>query len=394
MSTESVSSPVSAADPTLRRVLIFFALILAVLVFVVVASLHNLNRSVATSDWVNHTQALITELDVLQPTLLAAEGELSKYLLTSDPRDHAAYQGKFSELGERIDVATALTADSPPEREQLAPIAALLARRAELASRISQLKKSGDTAALQKLLAEDAEHNDHHALERLIEKFRETQTGLLSARDRASFLQAQTTRWTVLCGALLDLLLLGGATWLIRDDLAARRQAARLLQVSNEELENKVRLRTTELSTTNAQLVAQNLEDRWSRQALEHQYRYNQLIIDSISDAVFVVTKLINISRLNPAAIHLTGFEPVELVDKPLARILELATGAVDPAKPAFDPLARTLNEGHELRDRPAIVTTKSGQSIPVRLNVYPLRDRDKVVGGVVILQVIAPVTP
>jgi PAS domain S-box-containing protein len=147
------------------------------------------------------------------------------------------------------------------------------------------------------------------------------------------------------------------------------------------------------LSASNAQLAAQSLEDRWSKQALEHQNRYNLLIIDSIADAVFVVTKLLNVSRLNPAAIHLTGLEPVELIDKPLARVLT-PEGGQDPAKPKFDPLARALAEGHELRDNAGILTTKGGQSVPVRLSFYPLRDRDKVVGGVVILQHSAPAHP
>ncbi len=389
MSTDP-TQPALGSDRTLRRVLIFFALILAVLGFVVVASVTNLNRSVATSDWVNHTHALITELDALQPTLVAAEGALSKFLLTSDPRDHTAYQEKLSELDERVAVATALTANAPPEQEQFTSVTDLLTRRAELAERMAAAKKAGDTPALDQLLATDAERNDHRELERRIGRFRETQTDLLSARDRASFLQAQTTRWTVFSGAVLDFLLLCGAAWLIRDDLAARRVANRLLQQTNAELEDKVSQRTTELTATNAQLVAQSLEDRWSKQAIEHQNRYNLLIIDSISDAVFVVTKLINVSRLNPAAIHLTDYEPAELIDKPLAHILSL-TSAVGTTPPSFDPLARTIAEGHELRDRPATLTTKKGQSIPVRLNVYPLRDRDKVVGGVVILQALPP---
>lgn len=379
------------SDRTLRRVLLCFALILAGLVFIVAASLRNLSRSIETSDWVNHTHALITELDALGPTLIAAEGELSKFLLTADPRDHTACQEKFSELSERIDVAAALIAGSALDREKFTPIAELLTRRARLAERIIALKKSGDNAALQQLLAADAESTDHHDLERRVGKFRDTQADLLGARDRASFLQAQTTRWTVLGGVVFDFLLLCGAAWLIRDDLAARRLANRLLQQTNAELEDKVSQRTAELTTSNAQLLAQSLEDRWSKQALEHQNRYNLLIIDSISDAVFVVTKLMSVSRLNPAAIHLTGFEPVELVDKPLALIVQLATGGTASMSPAFDPLARTLIEGHELRDRPAIVTTKGGQSIPVRLNVYPLRDCDKVVGGVIILQVVTP---
>lgn len=391
MSTDP-SQPTFFGDRTLRRVLAFFALIAAVLVAVVAISLHNLSRSIATSDWVNHTHALITELDALQPTLAAAEGELSRYLLTADARDHEAYRDKFAELGERVDVVAALTAGSPEEEQQFAAIAEVLARRAARASRISTLKKSGDAAALQQFLAEDAENGDQRELTRLIEKFREHQTGLLSSRDRASFQQAQTMRWTVLGGLGLDLLLLVGAAWLIRDDLAARRQAARVLQQDKEQLEARVRERTVELTATNARLAAQNLEERWAKQAIEHQNRYNLLIIDSISDAVFVVTKLMNISRMNPAAVHLTGCEPAELIDKPLSRILWLA-GDAGPAKATFDPLARTLVEGHELRDKSAFVATKGGQSTAVRLSVYPLRDRDKVVGGVVVLQAVPPVS-
>ncbi len=385
MSTDP-SPPSFLGDRTLRRVLVFFAVIAAVLVAVVAVSLRNLNRSVATSDWVNHTHALISELDALQPTLSAAEGELSRYLASGDPRDHAAYQDKFAELGERVDVITALTAGSD-EAGPFGAIAEILARRARRASEVSSLKRTGDTAALNLVLAGDATNDDHRELTRQIERFRERQTDLLSARDRASFQQAQTTRWTVLGGLGLDLLLLLGAAWLIRDDLAARRHAAAVLAQSNEQLEARVRERTAELTAANAKLAIQNLEERWAKQAIEHQNRYNLLIIDSISDAVFVVTKLMNISRLNPAAIHLTGFEPAELVDRPLARILALS----QPAKPTFDVLARTLVDGHELRDKPATLTPKDGPAVSVRLNVYPLRDRDKVVGGVVVLQVQSP---
>lgn len=385
MSSDTQPPLVPLNDRTFRRVLFFFSLILVVLIGVVVASLRNLNRSIATSDWVNHTHALISELDGLQPTLSGAEGELGRYLLTGDPRDHAAYQEKFADLGESLEVVNALIAGNAEEKEMFAPIESLLAKRASLATQEVRLKKAGDTDALAKLQAEDAESSDHRDLARRLEKFHTRQTDLLTERDRASFVQSQVTRWTVLAGVGLDFLLLCGAAWLIRDDLAARRQAAKLLKQTNAELEDKVRQRTSEIAAANAQLVAQNLEERWSKQAVEHQNRYNLLIIDSISDSVFVVTKLMNISRMNPAAVHLTGFEPVDLVDRPLSRVVRLADH--NPASTTYDPLARTLVDGHEIRGRAALLTTKTGETRAVRLNVFPLRDRDKVVGGVVILE-------
>jgi len=383
--SSDVPSSRTPVDGTFRRVLVFFALILLVLVGVVVVSLRNLNRAIATSDWVNHTHALISEIDSLPPRLAAAQGELGRFLLTADPRDHAACQENFANLGESVEVINSLIAGSPAEKEQFAPIAAILARRAELANQAIRLKRASDDVALKRLLDDDGGSGDGHELARSIDKFRERQTDLLSERDRASVVQTQIARWTVLAGVGLDFLLLVGAAWLIRDDLAARRKAAQLLQQSNAELEDRVRLRTAEITAVNAQLVAQNLEERWSKQALEHQNRYNLLIIDSITDSVFVVTKLMNISRMNPAAVRLTGFEPAKLVDKPLGRVVQLA--GTENTQATYDPLARALAEGHELRECAGIVTAGNGLVLPVIVSLFPLRDRDKVVGGVVVLK-------
>src|SRR5688572_18151794 len=391
MSSDS-PPPQPPADRAFRRVLLCFALILVVLVGVLIVSLRNLNRSIATSDWVNHTHALINELDALQPMLASAHGQMTRYLMTSDPRDEASYQENFADVEESVEVIKSLIAGSAVEKEQFSPIAALVTRRIELATEAARLHQAGDEVALKKLLADDDERSDRRDLARRVEKFRQRQTDLLSERDRASFVQTQVARWTVLAGVILDFLLLVGAAWLIRDDLAARRQAALLLKQSNAELEDRVRQRTAEITAVNAQLVAQNLEERWSKQALEHQNRYNLLIIDSTTDAVFVITKLMNISRMNPAAVHLTGFEPVKLVDKPLTRVVQL-TGA-DNAQATYDPLARALADGHELRERSAVVTAGNGQILPVLVSLFPLRDRDKVVGGVVVIKPASPLSP
>ena len=42
------------------------------------------------------------------------------------------------------------------------------------------------------------------------------------------------------------------------------------------------------------------------------------------------------------------------------------------------------LNVGHELQDWPATLVLKDGRRTAVQFNLFPLRDRDKVVGGVI----------
>lgn len=392
----SINDPGSAGagGGTYRRFLAFLLLILAVLVFVAVESLRNLNRAIATSDWVNHTHAVISEADAIVSSLQEAEGALRTYLLTGDRRDRDSCQGAFSDLAGHVEVARALTKSAPAQYQQVTQIESLLEQRAGLARELLQARQAGATEKLQQLLAGDAGGSAVHEIRRCVQSFKDGQNELLAARDTASYLQAQTTRWTVLTGVALDFLLLCGAAWLIRDDLASRRRAATVLQEANERLESKVRQRTAELAAANEQLVAQNLEDRWAKQALEHQLRYSRLIINSITDLMFVVTKPLNISRINPAVVHVTGFASSELIDRPLAEVVRLAGGGEEPEPPLFDPVVQALNEGRDLRDQPAFVTDKHGHTTPVRFSLFPLRDRDKVVGGVVILQFSPPPTP
>ena len=75
----------------------------------------------------------------------------------------------------------------------------------------------------------------------------------------------------------------------------------------------------------------------WANQALEHQRRYDELIVNSIADLVFVFTKALNISRVNPAVVHFTGRQPKDLVNSPLSRTVRLTLGtAAAAARTAF----------------------------------------------------------
>jgi PAS domain-containing protein len=164
--------------------------------------------------------------------------------------------------------------------------------------------------------------------------------------------------------------------------LAARRKAAHALEEANAHLEAKVQERTAELVQSNHSLKQENLERRWSYQALDHQLRYNQLIINSIAELVFVVSRALNISRVNPAVVHETNWEPQELISQSIERVLQLPP---DPAGGASqNPLTSAMREGRQLQDRPANLLTRSGRIIPVYYTLIPLHDQDKIVGGVV----------
>src|SRR5690606_12705875 len=100
--------------------------------------------------------------------------------------------------------------------------------------------------------------------------------------------------------------------------------AADALQQNNEKLEATVRERMAEVVAAYEQLSSQNLEREWANQALEHQLRYNQLIVNSVNDLVFVLTKALNITRINPSVTHHTAHQETDVISKPLADFVRM----------------------------------------------------------------------
>jgi PAS domain-containing protein len=377
-------------DPAIRRVLAVFSLITAILIFVAVMAVRNINHAAAANDWVNHTHAVILETGEILSTARAGAGALRAYAIGGDSGDREAAREALAELAEHVEVAKALTRAESAEEAQVQRLETLAGQLDALGTAVLAARTAEQSADLPALLARP-EWRVTAEIRRVVAKLRDDQMTVLADRDRASYLQAQTTRWTVWSGVALNFLLLAGSAWLIRDDIAARRRAAAVLQEANEQLEARVRERTAELAAANQQLKSENLERRWANEALEHQIRYNQVIVDSIGDAVFVLTKSLNISRINPAVVHLTGLDAPKLVNRPLSSVVRRVAGDASAGAPLFDPLQQALREGRDLRDLPGEAQDKFGQTKSVRFSLFPLRDRDKVVGGVVIVHAERP---
>ena len=372
-------------DNIVKRVVAVFLVMLGILVVVTAVTVRNIRRAMASSDWVNHTHAVITEADAILSSLHEGNAALRTYLLTGDARDQTACREAYAETLEHFEAANALTRAETTQNQMVKQLEPLLSKCVELTQAAIKARQDAGPEGIRKVLEADAGGRTFRDIRRAIEKLNGEAKRLLQDRDKASYLQAQTTRWTVLTGVGLDFLLLVFAAWLVRDDIGARRRAATALQEANEQLERKVKERTAELAGANQSLKAENLERRWTIQAMEHQLRYGQLIIDCISDLIFVLTKAQNITRINPAVVHLTGWEATELISQPFARVVRFAPEAADT--PKYAPIAQALKEGRDLRDWPAFVVHKDGRTIPVQFNLFPLRDGDKVVAGVVTLK-------
>lgn len=365
-----------------KRVIALFVLVLAILAFVALSAVHTIKQSIKSNDWVNKTHDVIIHAGDILSQLHAGDAALRTYLITGDERDKQGYRVAYSTMLERLAEAQALTRSGAEEQSlqpRLLDLQNLISNRIDIARSIVKARDQEGLEAVPKLFAAHPDLESISKIERTVKTIVDTENTLLAQRDQQQRLQAQATRMTVYSGLAVNLVLLLFVLWLLRDDLAARRQAARALEDANAQLEVKVQERTAELVKTNLSLKQENLERRWSYQALDHQLRYNQLIINSISELVFVISRALNVSRVNPAVVHQTSWEPRELIAQSVERILQLPP---DPLS-TQNPLAAAMRDGRELQDRPARLLSRSGASIPVRFSLIPLHDQDKVVGGV-----------
>ena len=277
----------------------------------------------------------------------------------------------------QLDDSLALTRMDDYHKDFLS-LSNLISQHIKFTRSLVQARELGGAEAARQLAQAHPDGSSTGDIDRLVGTINEHEESLLKERDHQAWKQARNTTHVIYAGVIVNFALLLFASVLIRDDLKARRIAATAMAEANAMLEAKVQERTAELVKSNAALKKENLERRWSYQALDHQFRYNQLIVNAISEMVFVVSKALNISRVNPSVTHVTQWEAEDLVSQSIERVLQV------PADGPANPIIAALNEGRELQERPALVITKSGASIPVRFNLVPLRDDNKVVGGVV----------
>ena len=359
-----------------KRVLGLFFLMLVIICGVAWAAVKNIKASINKTDWVNHTHQVILDANAIAGDVHKGDACMSAYLLTGDKRDQENYRIAYRAIEPTLEQVLRETSQEAYHKD-FTTLTNLIGQHINFTRTLVQAREAGGVEAARQVAQSHPDGESTTEIDRLIRRINDNQESLLRERDQQAVLQAHNTKIVVLTGIVVNFILLAFCFGLIRDDLKSRRIAATALEDANAQLEAKVKERTADLIKSNQALKKENLERRWSYQALDHQFRYNQLIVNSISELVFVISKGHNISRVNPAVTHFTQWQPQELIAQSLDRVLQL------PQDGPVDPIGSALNEGRELQERPAVVLLKNGASAPVRFNLVPLRDDNKVVGGV-----------
>ena len=229
---------------------------------------------VDSETWVQHTLQVINQVEQIMSSAKDAETGNRGFLITGDPEYLEPYTRAVKDLPGEMDAFGNLIADNRSQKDRFIELRAVVDERLNLLAHGIEEKRSGagiDEIHLLVLSGTGKKEMDH--LRAIANDMEGEEQRLLVIRVADARSNSQRARWTVAVASALDLVLLVFMfRYLARERLMRierERVAAELavakaeteaksaeVQILNQELEERVRLRTAELETTNRELEA------------------------------------------------------------------------------------------------------------------------------------------
>ncbi|HLQ26555.1 MAG TPA: CHASE3 domain-containing protein [Acidiferrobacterales bacterium] len=197
-----------------------FALALAVLAVVGVASYRSMTSLIEAGDWKSHTYLVLGNLESLLSQLQGAETGQRGYIITGRENYLEPYNAAVKVVGQTIDDLRKLTADNPNQQRRLDAIQPLVASKLdELKLTINLRKSRGFEAALAVVLSGKGKETMDN-IRKVVAEMGDEEKNLLKGRDQRVGADAQRTISIVVYGIPFAFVLLAVAGFLITRNIS------------------------------------------------------------------------------------------------------------------------------------------------------------------------------
>ena len=304
-----------------RRLKMAGIFILFILFLAFYSAFRSAAQSEKLSDWVAHTQEVLGAIAQARLNRASLKNELWGYRATH----HPGFQGQFQEDRRRLDdgmkLLQKLTADNPSQQRHLAELTTAISNY-EVVLENAMQRTSPEGAAGSGRTAESLIDGPLDAeISLLVESLESDERTLLASRSQAVSVSARQTRRVILLAGLLSFAILIVADLLIRgeimtrekieedlhEQIRARQKAEYVIRRLNEELEDRVRLRTAELQEINGELKAFTYSVSHDLRApLRHMEGFSRLLQKDHADKLSTDGRHY-VDRIQSAATHMSS---------------------------------------------------------------------------------------
>ena len=165
----------------------------------------------------------------------------------------------------------------------------------------------------------------------------------------------------------------------LQTEITQRAQAQESLRIANQELEQRVQERTT-------QLMAEIADRTQAQKELHQLHRRQELVLNAVGEGIHALDCRGRIVFENPAGVEMLGWESGELIGKPAHAMIHHSKAGGAPYPQDECPIYASLEDGNRRRISDEVFWRKDGTSFPVEYVATPLRDENhEIVGAVVV---------
>jgi PAS domain S-box-containing protein len=165
----------------------------------------------------------------------------------------------------------------------------------------------------------------------------------------------------------------------LQTEITQRGQAQESLRVANEELEQRVEERTT-------QLTAEIAERKRAEKELHQLHHKHELVLNAVGEGIHALDLDGQIIFENPAGEKMLGWKSSELIGKPAHATMHHSKAGGAPYPQGECPILASLGDGSPRRISKEVFWRKDGTSFPVEYVTTPLRDENhEIIGAVVV---------
>ncbi|MGI8655030.1 MAG: PAS domain S-box protein [Pyrinomonadaceae bacterium] len=215
-----------------KKIVITFALVLAVLVLISAVSYHNTVRMIANYRLVTHTQDVLVALTDTQSAMVDAETGQRGYILTGKEIFLEPYTAAISEIDADLERLQRLTIDNPNQQRRLALLKPLVSDKLKHIDKAITARRESGFEAAQEIVLTGYGKRVMDDIRKLTAEMETEERRLLKLREAESEASARNTIVTLSMLALTVLALLPVGFYIIKNDFRKLKLAEDALRES------------------------------------------------------------------------------------------------------------------------------------------------------------------